>query len=753
MIKGILTADKIKVKLFMRKGWLFLGILFLSSILGARGFDWAVEDSLRSIHPRMRARWLRTKGIEDPYYFKPFVPDSQNVRCVGRWSYGPSYEITGKIAGNETYLFLSRGSGVSVLRFQGDPLRIELLSDINASGLVMQAVVKDTLLFLGCYDFGIEIYNISNLQNPRRVSWIITSQNDFFVKDTLLYLIGNDTFKVFNIANPLNPNLLGQVADSGYSIYVSGNYAYLGDRWGLYILDISNPRNMRRINTLSGGAQIGAIWVENNLCYYTVTYPEGIFIIADVSNPNNPFEVGRLNNISGGDIYKINYFLYLPGLDIIDVSNPPFPVRISYLGLPGWENGVWVNNPFGRAFVADDWEGLQVINISDPTNPQAETSLLKGDYSYDVVVDRNYAYVANYACGLKIIDISNPTFPSEIGAYDTVGRYPILFWTATAKDSFAYGGFWEFRVIDITDPHNPRTAAICDWFNPAKDIVIRDSFVYVAEDGKFEIFNVANPRQPRLVGRCNLPTGSADLCIQSNFAYITPDLHIVNISNPSNPILVSRTPCNAWGIDVRDTFAFISHAYESLLVYSVANPLAPYKIGWAPLHGQGYDVVLRDNFAFVGCYDFRVFDITDPTHPQLVGYYTTPDRVRRVFADSEYVYAACFSAGVCIFEYVSTGIEENLIERRGVSDFSIIPNPVGPRCYLNLTGIANRLVSIKIYNIAGQKLKEFVLEKPEQINKYKQEISLKGLPDGVLFFNLKQGTKDKLIKVTKVTRR
>ena len=60
------------------------------------GFNPEIEDSLRTLHPRMWARWLELHGIKDDYYSKPFNRDSLNVRCVGRWSYGPSYEITEK---------------------------------------------------------------------------------------------------------------------------------------------------------------------------------------------------------------------------------------------------------------------------------------------------------------------------------------------------------------------------------------------------------------------------------------------------------------------------------------------------------------------------------------------------------------------------------------------------------------------------------------------------------------------------------
>ncbi|MCS7250494.1 MAG: hypothetical protein NZ608_06160, partial [candidate division WOR-3 bacterium] len=489
----------------MRK-FLISIILFLYSLILAREFDIGIADSLEMIHPRKRARWLRMRGIEKE--FSSIKPDSLNVRCVGRWSYGPSWEITGKIIANNTYLFLSRGSGVSVLKFI-PPDSIELLSDINASGLVMEAIVKDTLLFLGCYNFGIEIYNISNLTNPRRVNWIITSQNNFFIKDTFLYLISEDTFKIYNISNPLNPILLGQVRDSGYSIYVSGNYAYLGDRWGLYILDVSNPRVPRRIS--SWGTHIEAVWVKENYCYLTTGSEGGNrFYVLDVSNPRNPYELGYLDNMAGRyDIYVIDYFVYLPNFDIIDVSIPNFPTRISGCGLPGWKEAVWTNNPFGYSFVACYYEGLAIVNINDPTNPYLQKrSILRASDSYKIIVKENIGYLANNLCGIKILDLSDISLPKEIGSYDTLGWDPSLY-SLAIEDSFAYlhwplpGQPYYFHSVNISDPRNLIPYGYAPLLNGMRDIAIRDNYAYVAEDYYFEIFNVANPRQPYLVGRCN----------------------------------------------------------------------------------------------------------------------------------------------------------------------------------------------------------------------------------------------------------
>ena len=129
----------------------------------------AVQESLARVHPRMRASWLRERGIEDPYYTSVRMPDSgQGLREVGRWSYGPSYDVDGRVTASETLVALARGSGVSLLRFsRQDSLSIELLSDINAEGLMCRVKVVDTLLYVGSRG-GLEVYNIAGPDSAHR---------------------------------------------------------------------------------------------------------------------------------------------------------------------------------------------------------------------------------------------------------------------------------------------------------------------------------------------------------------------------------------------------------------------------------------------------------------------------------------------------------------------------------------------------------------------------------------------------------
>ena len=108
------------------------------------------------------------------------------------------------------------------------------------------------------------------------------------------------------------------------------------------------------------------------------------------------------------------------------------------------------------AYVADQSAGLQVIDISNPFNPQRMGGLaVSGAYYNDVVVQNEYAYVACKPGGMHIIDISNPASPSRVAIYGisavkgvaVQGLYAYVYATEASLSSL--------HVIDISNPAKP----------------------------------------------------------------------------------------------------------------------------------------------------------------------------------------------------------------------------------------------------------------------------------------------------------
>jgi len=67
------------------------------------------------------------------------------------------------------------------------------------------------------------------------------------------------------------------------------------------------------------------------------------------------------------------------------------------------------------AYVADGTNGLQVIDVRNPTNCVRAGGYDTSGYAEGVAVSGNYAYVADGDSGLQVIDVSNPANPVRVG--------------------------------------------------------------------------------------------------------------------------------------------------------------------------------------------------------------------------------------------------------------------------------------------------------------------------------------------------
>jgi hypothetical protein len=109
--------------------------------------------------------------------------------------------------------------------------------------------------------------------------------------------------------------------------------------------------------------------------------------------------------------------LAVSGLQVIDISNPANPQRVGGYVTSGSATGVAVSGT--HAYVAEGGHGLQIIDMSDPANPQRVGGYDTSGYAGGVAVSGHYAYVATGDAGLQIIDVSNPANPQRVGGYAT----------------------------------------------------------------------------------------------------------------------------------------------------------------------------------------------------------------------------------------------------------------------------------------------------------------------------------------------
>ncbi|MCX6843466.1 MAG: T9SS type A sorting domain-containing protein [candidate division WOR-3 bacterium] len=723
----------------------------------------AVQESLSRVHPRMRASWLRAHGLDDSYYTTFRRPESTGLACIGRWPWGPSWEL----AGRDTFVYLGSGSGVRILSI-ADSVQPRMLGQVNARGLVSQVVVQDSLLFVACGSWGAQVYSVADPANPRELGSMDAVISDLCVKDTFCYAVGGDSLRIYDVSNPALPRLAGAIRDSGDVIVQANGYAYVGCGsfgTGLNVYDVRSPHSPTLVNTL-GGVQL-ALFVRGQLLFRTSVQPS-YFSILDISVPTSIHEVGRIDGYGGHALYADDYFAYLScsydhdGIFVVDITNPADPQLRDSLnpdGTTNWDPYVPVALSYG--YLASDYGGLVTVDIHNVNSISEAWSGYEACRSLDIDIDDGRANVANDESGLQIIDVTNPSNPNSLGIYDLVGAKTTT--TVQVRDSFAFIGFWGsnrrfLRVLDVTDPASPTFAAEESCRNPLQDMVLRDSLLYCAEMNEFQVFNVARPREPVRVGSCGgVGINARNIALRDSVAYVamgSGGLACISVSDPAAPSIVGSWGGRSSGVSLSDTIAYVAGPYTGLVSLSMADPSSPRMIDSLSLTDTLWwnDVAVSGSRAYVGGERVLTVDITNPANLTVRASVSPPYLAQRLAYSSPYLYAACLEAGVAIYETTAVGVAEQAPTRHRPATLHLRPGLTDGEVHFTLD-VTARSTDIAVYDVSGKRLGNVRQQVTVKGGATEGVIDLSGLAAGVYVVKVEAERKSFTAKVVKTNRR
>jgi len=385
-------------------------------------------------------------------------------------------------------------------------------------------VVVGDYAYVADYHEGLVIVDISDKTDPQEAGHYNTSGSAWgvAVADDYAYVAdGNNGLVIVDITDKTDPQETGHY-DTSYArgVAVVGDYAYVANGGGgLVIVEKFRVQIDCRFKggyDTAGHARGAAvkdhyIYIADS-DYYTHAYhidretyvnlfePGDGLVIIDVSDPMEPQYIGGYNTagnvrnvvvngdyayVADSDYYTEEYNPYEgfyydewhsgDGLVIIDVSDPTEPQYMGGYDTAGDAQGVVVNGDY--AYVADEKNGLVVVDIADKTNPQEAGHYNTAGYAYDVAVMDDYAYVADDDNGLVIVDITNKTDPQEGGHYDT-GRAEGV--TVAGDYAYVADGSNGLVIINITNKTNPQEVGGYDTASYAGSVAVSGGYAYVA---------------------------------------------------------------------------------------------------------------------------------------------------------------------------------------------------------------------------------------------------------------------------------
>jgi choice-of-anchor B domain-containing protein len=322
----------------------------------------------------------------------------------------------------------------------------------------------------------------------------------------------------FNISfvgesNPLPP--ASSTTWSYAEVWGEGDYAYVGsDRSGrgMSIFDISKPANPQFIR-----------------------------------NPANPTGTITLSSYSGSEMEDVEVYNGIgyfgsdvnattgrTGVDIIDLSNPATPVRLSRVdsSIGGHDKVHTLSVSKGFLYTVDNEadaapDSVKIFNVSNPANPQFVANVVIGIpdtnvAAHEVVVLNDRMYVAskwngsNTCCGwTTIYDVSNPASPVKLKQFDTGPRTHTVWPTDDGKTIIVAQerSNGDLRIYDVSminqanDPDTPallktlnRTSLSLNSYTPHHPFLKGNLLFMAWYESGLQVFNIADPANPVRVG-------------------------------------------------------------------------------------------------------------------------------------------------------------------------------------------------------------------------------------------------------------
>ncbi len=275
----------------------------------------------------------------------------------------------------------------------------------------------------------LEIIDISDPSNPEFAgNYGINPVWSVAVREPYAYILTSpEAIEVIDITDPVNPTFVAArpASHSPLQLHISGDYLYVAEEYGFEIFDISNPENPISLSYTDGTQVALDIYVSGIYAY--VVSSDIVFMcdafcalsIFDITDRQDPQLVSHTELYFPLSVFVSGRYAYVGreayGLTIFDIADRSQPFIAGQYDLPGDLYGLSVVEPYVFAPYGTDSNAgtIEIIDVSDPANPQSVTSHPAYGRPLDIAVQMPNVYVAN----LTSLDIFRFVIPPCDNSY------------------------------------------------------------------------------------------------------------------------------------------------------------------------------------------------------------------------------------------------------------------------------------------------------------------------------------------------
>lgn len=296
---------------------------------------------------------------------------------------------------------------------------------------------------------------------------------------------------------------------------------------------------------------------------------------------------------------------------------------------------------------------LTIYDLTDPRVPAALGAVQIANSCLGICVRNGRAYLALGQAGIQIVDVSDPTQPRLLGSFDTPGSAQEVA-VIPGQIACVADGVAGLQIIEISDESQPAALRAFPTATACEFALADGSTVFAGSSDRLTLVSLADPANPTLISSTPLPAGAAmkglaKIDAQLLAATGTTGLIWYDVSSdPSFPRETGRIEKNCDGVLAHNRMAFASFVNEPGIVYDFTNPIAPSEIGRVGLPTG--KAVFSGHLFYTAVYGY-IFEC-QLANPQMFASAGTPGSAMKIRANGGRAYVADHS-GLAIYDLTS----------------------------------------------------------------------------------------------------
>ncbi len=259
-----------------------------------------------------------------------------------------------------------------------------------------------------------------------------------------------------------------------------------------------------------------------------------------------------------------------------------------------------------HVFIANNYSGVKIYNVSNPTNPNLVSSFNVSGKTTSVAASNNRLFVINDFNLFQVYDINNLSSPDKLHEIELPGEGNNVVLAIVNQQNYALVASGTAGLIIVALNHQdfnyPIPIKIINTLGNCVNLHFQDNRVYIADDQNgvlvYDISDIENEypvRHLTNIGNAN------SIYIRNDFLYVTLSNNGFSVYNKNTFASISQidTQGFASSIFVENNNIYLADKHNGFLIYSASNPLTVFSLSHLDFEENVLDVFVRNRYAYI----------------------------------------------------------------------------------------------------------------------------------------------------------